>query len=360
MCTIRGNFPGGKPAGLLCVLLLAAGCAGTPRAVVSETAKGPDWVYNTAAVYPEERFVSAVGYGLDRESAEKNALGGLVSVFGQTIQGETTATYTYSQALVSGLIDMGERSEIDSAVKTSFAMDTLVDAEIADRWVDNKDTHYAVAIMDRSGCELLYRGLIGTNEGIIRNLTDIPGEDRNSLEAYARYDLAATVADANAVFRNVLSVLNPASAIVSRDGLRTGEYYRLQAREIVQNIPVEVRVDRDVAGRIGAAFARVFSDTGFRTGGASSRYVLDVAFSLPEVELPQNQNKFVRYVIDANLRDTATGQVLFPYNINGREGHATLLEAENRAIRAAEEKIRSSYSEALASYLTRISPKTGA
>jgi hypothetical protein len=350
MCKIKVNISLGIPASLLGILFFAGACAGAPRAETG-TGRGPDWVYNTTAVYPEDRFVSAVGYGLDRESAEKNALGALVAVFGQAVEGETNAAYRYSRAVSEGFIDMGEESEIESAVKTSFAMDTLVGAEIADRWVDNRETHYAVALMERMRGGILYRGLIDSNEEIIRNLTALSGEELNTLDACARYNLAATVADANAVFINVLSVLNPASALALRDESRPGEYYRLRAREIAKNIPVAVQVDRDPAGRIGAAFARVLSDAGFRTGSVPSRYVLEVSLSLPEVDLPQNPNKFVRYIVDAGLRDTATGQILFPYNINGREGHTTLSEAENRAIRAAEREILASYAEALGSWL---------
>jgi hypothetical protein len=292
-----------------------------------------------------------VGYGLDRETAEKNALGALVAVFGQTVWGETTAAYRYSRAVSEGLIDIGEQTEIDSAVKTSFAMHTLVGAEIADRWVDNQGTHYAVAVMERLRGGILYGGLIDSNKEVIRNLTNLSGEDLNTLDACIRYNLAATVADANTLFMNVLSVLNPASSLVLRDENRSGEYYRLRAREIAQNIPITVQVDQDRAGRIGTAFSRVMSDAGFRIGSVPSRYVLEAALFLSEVDLPQNPNKFVRYIVDAGLRDTITGQILFPYSINGREGHTTLSEAENRAISTAETEILSSYSKALRSWL---------
>jgi hypothetical protein len=357
MCKIRCKIRIDSAAGILTVFLGAlffvTACASAPQVLSKDTDRGPDWVYNTAAVYPEDRFVSAVGYGPDRESAEKNALGALVAVFGQNVEVETTAAYRYSQAVSEGIIDMGEETEIDSAVKTSFAMNTLVGAEIADRWADNKDAHYAVAVMERMRGGLLYGGLIDSNKEIIRNLTALSGEDLNTLDACARYYLAATVADANALFVNVLSVLNPASAIAARDESRPGEYYRIQARDIARNIPIAVQVDQDRAGRIGAAFGRVLTDMGFRLGSAPSRYVLEAALSLPEVELPQNSNKFVRYIVDAGLRDTAAGQILFPYSINGREGHTTLSEAENRAIRAAEREILASYPEALGSWLAR-------
>jgi hypothetical protein len=343
---------------LYAVLIIASlsSCAGTqPRE--QQAAAGPEWVYAPDSAYPESRYISAVGYGTDRESAEKNALGSLVAIFGQSVAGETMASYRYTEAVTGGLIDMQEGSEIDSAVKTSFAMNTLIGAEIKDRWFDEKTTYYAIAVMDKMKSAMLYSDLIESNQRVIQNLTAIPEADQYTFDAYAQYELAADVADANAVFVNVLSVLSPASASAFRNELRQGDDYRLEARRVSQNIPVAVNVANDRDGRIRGAFAAALSGEGFRTGGNGARYVLDAVLSIREAELPENPNKFVRYMIDANLRDTVSGAVLIPYSIEGREGHTSLSEAEVRAYRVAEEKIRKSYGEALRSYLFRLTSK---
>lgn len=339
-------------------LVIAAlnSCAGT-QSREERTAAGPEWVYAPGSVYSEDRYISAVGYGTDRESAEKNALGSLVAIFGQSVAGETMASYRYTEAVTGGLIDMQEDSEINSAVKTSFSMNTLIGAEIKDRWFDGKTTYYAIAVMDKIKSALLYSELIESNLRVIQNLTVISEADQYTFDAYAQYELAADIADANAVFVNVLSVLSPATASAFRNDLRQGDDYRLEARRVSQNIPVAVNVANDKDGRIRGAFAAALSGAGFRTGGGGARYALDAVLSMREAELPENPNKFVRYTIDANLRDTASGTVLVPYSIEGREGHTSLSEAEVRAYRVAEEKIRKSYGEALRGYLSRLTSK---
>jgi hypothetical protein len=60
--------------------------------------------------------------------------------------------------------------------------------------------------------------------------------------------------------------------------------------------------------------------------------------------------------VDANLVDTGSGNILLPYNINGREGHATVSEAENRAILGAERKINEAYGKILSDYLSALLP----
>jgi hypothetical protein len=125
----------------------------------------------------------------------------------------------------------------------------------------------------------------------------------------------------------------------------------------LKTIPVSVIVQNDRDDRIRAAFAAVFSAAGFRTGGSNSRYQLQARLSLTEVQLPGQTNKFTRYVIDGNFTNTSTGAVLFPYNINGREGHITLPEAENRAVQTAADKIKGEYPGALQTFLSRLIPQ---
>jgi hypothetical protein len=82
-----------------------------------------------------------------------------------------------------------------------------------------------------------------------------------------------------------------------------------------------------------------------------------VTLTLSEAVFNNNPNKYTRYEVDANLTDTADGAVLLPFNVNGREGHADLANAEKRAVTAAEKKIKDTYGQLLSSYLSDLLPK---
>jgi hypothetical protein len=344
---------------LAAVLLVS--CASAPKSAGNSGAaapgKEPAWVSNPHSVYAETQYVSAVGYGADRDSADKSALGALVSVFGQTVKGETSISSRYTEAVKSGAVQITENSDVDRAIKTSFDLDTVVGAEIKDTWFDGKKTMYAVAVMDKMKASILYAGLLESNEATIAKLIAIPDAEKNTLDAYARYDLAATIGDTNGRFLNILSVINPAAAAAKRGSVHNGDDLRLEVLRIAQNIPIAVNVANDRDGRIQAAFASVIAGAGFKTGGADSRYVLDGKLTLSNVELPNNPNKFVRYLVDAQLTDTLKKTVLLPYSVSGREGHSSVSEAENRAIRAAEQKIKEDYSKNFSLYLTQLTTK---
>ncbi|MDR0721112.1 MAG: LPP20 family lipoprotein, partial [Treponema sp.] len=322
---------------------------------VSPGAK-PAWVDNPVAVYPRQRYVAAVGFGGSRQEAERSALGNLVSVFGQSVQAELKTVSSYSEAVRSGAIQVTEDNSIHDAVTTSAWMDTLVGAEIAETWHDGKSSYYAAAVMEKQKTAVLYGDFISSNQRIIEDLINVKDEDKNTLSGYSRCLLAATIADVNRVYANVLTYVGNTTSIKPSE-MKKGDEYRLEAAEIARNIPINVSVRNDRSDRVKNAFSRALSSLGFRSGGSSSRYTLEGRLVLEKAELPNQRNVFVRYYVDAELKDNAeSGAVLLPYNVNGREGHLNQSEAEERALRAAEKNIENSFGALLQDYLSTLLP----
>ncbi|MDR3113920.1 MAG: LPP20 family lipoprotein [Treponema sp.] len=319
--------------------------------------KEPAWVSTPDAVYDKNSFVTAVGYGADRNQAEKDALGKLVAVFGQSVQADVKTITSYSEAVSSKAVKVSENTEVQNVIKTFAEMDALIGAEIEDVWFDSKNTYYAVAVLEKAKASKLYTDRIRSNEQIIHDLIAMSLEEKQSLDGFSRYQLAATIADVNRVYANVLTIVGSTAGIGPED-LKKGNSYRLEAMNITKSIPIEVRVNADRFNRIKDAFASALTKQGFRSGGTASRYVLQVRVDFSPVELPNQQNKFTRYAIEAHLIDTSDASVLLPFNINGREGHLSLSEAENRAIGAAEKQINDTYGTVLSNYLATLLPNT--
>jgi hypothetical protein len=333
---------------LLSVLFFACGTA--PKGTAQ-----PGWVSDPYTQYNRAAYIAAVGYGPARDTAEKAALTNLTSIFGQSITSESTTNYNYSQAVEASSFAWAEKSDIAQAVRTSVAMDTLVGAETKDVWRSEDGTYYAVAVMDKAKTNLIYSELIQQNLGTIARLTSLAEAEKQSLEGFINYYQAASLADANQVFVNVRNVISPGS--MAGENLKTGNDYRVEAAGIAKNIPIAVTVENDRQNRIKGAFSAVLTNAGFRTGGTDSRYTLKVTLAMEELSFLNNPYRWIRYVVDANLIDGSTGTVLFPFTINDREGHATLSEAENRAIRSAETRIKTSYMNDLGTFLTQAQKK---
>ena len=311
----------------------------------------PAWVSDPYNVYNRTVYLAAIGYGSSRDTAEKTALANLTSIFGQSITSESKTDYNYTQAVEASSFVWSEKSDLAQAVKTSAAMDTLIGAEIKDVWKSPDGIWYAAGIMDRAKVNIIYEDLIQQNLGTIEKLTRLSAAKKQSFEGFINYYQAASLADANMVFANVRTVLSPGSML--GENLKTGNDYRLEAAQIAKNIPIAVTIENDRNNRIRGAFSSTLTRAGFRTGGSESRYALKGTLSLNEVAYQNNPYKWIRYVVDANLIDTSAGIVLFPYNINDREGHTSLAEAETRAVLSAENRINSDYLDALRVFLSQ-------
>jgi hypothetical protein len=338
----------------------APASSGGSAAQGGSTASGggqPGWVRSPASVYDRATYLSATGQGRDRGAAERDALSKLIAIFGQSIQAELKATSTYSDAVKNGVpASYSQNNEVINAVRTSAEMDSLVGAEIRDAWYDGKAVYYAVAVMDKAKTAEVYTSLINGNIRIINELITLSTENKNSFDGVARYQLAATIADANKVFLNVLSIVGAPPGGIPAD-LKTGDDYRLEAVNITKAIPVFVNVKNDSSNRVRGAFATIFTQAGFLTGGNNTRYVLDVTVDVSDASQANQTFKYARYVIDANLKDTRSGEVLIPYNITDREGHNNYSEAVNRAYGSAEKKINKEYGNILKEFLSSLSVK---
>jgi len=324
--------------------------------VVNTGRNKPAWVDSVDSVYGRAQYVAAVGFAADRAMAEKNALVKIVSYFNQSVQADETITRTYQEAVRNGVsAGWTDNLAAQSTIRTSASMDTLVGAEVREVWFDSRSTYYAVAVMEKAKAAPLYTEMILANQNIIKNLVTMSPAEKNSLEGFSRYQFAATIADINIPYGNLLRQIDAAVPA----GLVPGDEYRLEAQNIVRAIPISVTVTGDRAGRVQSAFAKSLSELGFRSGGNNSRYVLRVEVTISPVDLPNNPSKFVRIVLSANLTDTSVGAVLLPYNFNEREGHNSIPEAEDRAYRTAERKISEEYAKLLNNYLSQLLPRRG-
>jgi hypothetical protein len=216
--------------------------------------------------------------------------------------------------------------------------------------------------MEKARAAQIYRDMILANQEIIKNLLDMTPAIKNSLEGYSRYQFAAVVADINTPYANLLRVINAPIP----EGTVASSVYRLEAQNIVKEIPIGIRVTGDRANRVQGAFARALSNMGFRSGGNNSRYILEISINISPVELPNNANKFARIELNANLTDTTNRAVLVPYGFSNREGHTNISEAENRCFLSAERLINNGdtnrnppllgYTEHLQEYLSQLLP----
>ncbi|MCL2720576.1 MAG: LPP20 family lipoprotein [Treponema sp.] len=330
--------------------------------ISSSSVQMPVWVNDVYSVYNRAHYIAATGFGSDRNAAEKNALAALTAFFGQTVQVDRMAASSYQQAVINGVMDGWiDTAEMRTNIRSFASMDNLIGVEIKEVWFDSKGTYYAVAAAEKNSIIRIYNELINANNNIINNLTDMTSGEKNSMEGVIRYRFAATVADINSSYRDIVVLLGGS---ISDSRSFDGDYYRLEAKNIIKTIPISIKILNDRNGRISSAFAKCFTDWGFETisipvsSASMTRYSLEVNVSLNPVVLPGNPNIFSRIELIAALSDNTHNRVLIPYSFISREGSISQTEADNRCITAAERDINEVFSVFLSDYLSQLLPNS--
>jgi hypothetical protein len=302
----------------------------------------PSWVDNPSAVYPERLYITAVGYGRDRQAAERSGIAALTAFFKQSVSSDISITDREIQ--VNG--DSVSTSRMSQSITASSALDKLIGAEIKNTWNDTRNgLWYAMVVMEKAKCRGLYAGEL---DAVIREITGlIDLTEGVTFETIARCKKARELAGDADGYALILAFLDGPN--------RQGEVSRLIPRvnaalDEARAIPVDVRVSGDINGRVRAAFAGAFTALGFKTGNRNSRYALEASL----VAAPAAKTVYfnTRYTVTAVLKDTLTGAELFTYSASSRASHpASQEDADNRMIIEAPRKIANEFPEALQDYL---------
>jgi hypothetical protein len=334
----------------------AAGTSQNASASVQAARGGsrPRWVNNPYSDYPQNRYIAAVGSAKNRSDAEKSAFAALSAFFGLSVKSDSAVATVYSQAVTNGIVFVSEKTAVIETIVTAASLDNLIGAEIGNVWEDGRGTVYALAYLEKERTVFIYTELIRINQKNIENLVSMNAAQKNTFDGYARYKLAALIADMNAHYALIVSLAGGTTASLNMTGADT---LILDAANIIKNIPVGFNVKGDVNGRVRDAFAKALSGEGLRTQGNNPPYILEINIDMGEARFPNNNFIFCRYTLSANLIERATGSVLFPFNITDREGHTSYTEAQNRAFISMEKTINEKYPAAFREYLAALLPQ---
>ena len=332
--------------------------------IAAQTAR-PAWINNPYASFNRRAYVVAVGRGDSRHAAERDALRGIANVFGLNIQAAEKITTLYWEAVANGVTTWTQQTDLRTTIEYSVRRYNLIGAGVHQHWSDGRGNHYVLAVLNKARSVGLYSNRIAANQDVIRNLTNMP--ERNSMDGFARYQLAATIADMNFIYGEVLVSIKPDAAWY--EVLAGGEYFRQRAQQIARSIPIDINVRSGNAvtdARIRGAFAEVlFNEMGFLTGGANHRYVLNVEVAMHPERRGGNNDLFPRLPrlppltiisvdIIANLVDNSTGVVLLPFHLNFDDPrHIDQSEAERIAINQTVQRIHSEYGNRLSQLATQ-------
>lgn len=315
----------------------------------------PEWVNAPSSVYPSSSYLTYVGTGSDRKSAELDALQGIASVFGQSIKSETKTSNRITQAKENGLIANSSLSTIDQAMVKNVDIDSLIGVEVNNFWFDEVSSWYAIAVLDKEKATSIYNDMITKNLSTFKTLYSKADPKDYTFENYSIYDFAEEIAAENEKHLQKLSIINYDAANNLKKQCVSSKDVKLKKTELAKNIPIHVIVENDDNGRIEEAFHQAIANLGFRGSYDSNvRYLLISKFSYEQNESSDKKTIRCKYNGDCYILDTTENQQIVPFSVSGRDSHIDYAGAKDKSIKKICQKVSTEYAAALDKFLKEI------
>ncbi|HEY5653393.1 MAG TPA: LPP20 family lipoprotein, partial [Pontiella sp.] len=299
--------------------VLLSGCASTPK-----------WIENPKAVYPEQKFLVAVGEGDTRRSAENAAAANLSRIFEARIESEERL-----QDRTHETRNSFERTSDFTTDINILSAQTLHNIQHAEAWKDKNGRYHAIAYLNRRETAAIYRDKIDRQSERVSFLLSNLRQTADPLRKFATLRAAIHHAEKADILIRQLKIIQSRS-------VPELEYSMVKLHselaDTAKKIKVEIHVEGDIDQRIGSCMEELITRYGFVTGQPGT-IKIKTRISIHETDQSTADLVFVRYDLSAQVLDTE-GSVLVSINEKGREGHVTIPEARIRSIRTLENAIK--------------------
>lgn len=291
--------------------------------------------------YPQRDYISAIGTGRDRKSAESNAKLALSQVLGESITAEQVATQ-YADSTGR------DEATIASVINEKAMFDHLTGIVIKETAKDKAGTYSALAVLDRKEAGNYYFAKVNAANAQVTDLLSKAQASKGKLDSIALLTSALETATDNEYNYDLLCVINPAQGRLASVSYKSPQAVRAKRAELAQAVRVWIRVTGETAQqqtRVRTAFSSALSAQGITVvseDDAAATHALTAELHFAPAESPDPAYQFVRYTLNAVLTEFSTRKEV-PYALTGREGHLTDAQAKNRALIKIESDIAENY-----------------
>ncbi len=309
----------------------------------------PSWVDNPQSQFSNAKYISAVGSGDTRTSAESDAAAKLTMIFKSTIKSEQTVNERYRELFTSPQNSTYEQqSEVHK--KASVSSDqTLYNFHIAETYTDNLGKTYAVAVIERIPTAEIYEKKISENEKIMMTYVNHFTSVSDPVEKYASMNAAAVFSSVNEGLKGQLLIIIPGRVHQSATGYDDAKIQRLLG-DARKNMPFSVSIRNDDDGKAAAILKEMLSEMGF-VSAEKGILAISGEISFEKIDL-QRKEQFVRWNYNLSVVNSS-GTSLCSLSESGREGHVTYSEAVARGARTMKQKIKANFSKQINAYFDK-------
>ncbi|MBC2694467.1 MAG: hypothetical protein HF982_04155 [Desulfobacteraceae bacterium] len=315
--------------------------------------KRPGWINKESELYPFSMYLTGVGYGSDRQSAENNARSEIAKIFYSNIYSSISTFQKYLQTTSESKEKVTERFDVEKINRVS-TQKVLSGVRIAQVFNQTKpdNVFYALAVLERKQSAMILKYKIQELDIEIRRLIHNAEKEEDKLlkikilkEAIQQYILREAY---DAEFR----IVNKYGKGLSSDTGFNEIKNRLTAI-LHRDFLIFLSVKGDRAAEIHESLTEGLNRQGFSISENfnRARVLARGNVEIRPIEFGTQDWKYVRWRVYFDLIDQKGGVIFGSVSKTGREGHISLSLAEDRAVLKVKKILTSNISDDMTKYI---------
>ncbi len=325
---------------LLAVLVLS--CAAHAK---KKKSKAPKWMENPKAVYAEQMYLSAIGEADSRQQAENMAAGNLAKIFESKVKTDETVLQRYMELTKGDESSYEEQTDVTKNVNIQ-AEQTLFNIQFAESYTNDMGRVFVLAYLNRMKTGEIYEEKINRNTEKINYFDKECDDSKNIMFKYAAMSAASTVSLNNEVLLEQLGIIFPTSREMLEINYNHNDIMKKTAK-IAKQISFTTDIKNDDENKVTILVEELMNDLGFVLSD-ENLLAIQGEVTFEDTDLKREQ-KFVRYELQLKVIDP-NGVTIVTLDEKGREGHVSYTEAQARAVRTIEKKIKKQLKKKLIAY----------
>ncbi len=249
----------------LVLLLAVSGCvsSGGSSSGGGSTGDMPGWYLDPQSVYPDDKFMTAIGTGDTRRAAEQSAMAGLSQIFKSEISVDVSTAERYKD-LVGPSGSMSE-SELMLAQSTNVQSNqTLLNVQFGEAAVDGEGRVHVIAYIDRMATGRIYQDLISKNSGFVQDYMGSYQSQSNPINKYAYISAASVIAQSNEMLLEQLRIISQAYYSMSQVPYDFRKVQQAKA-DTASKMTISIQISGDTGDRVASVVRQSLSSERFPT-----------------------------------------------------------------------------------------------
>jgi len=315
--------------------------------------KRPDWVDGESGEYPSVMYMTGVGYASERKTAEDRARSEIAKIFYSNIDSQSRTYQEYLQTTFKGKAKTRESINIEdiTRVSTQKVLSGIIIAQVYQQ-TRPEPYFYALAVLDREQSKRTLQDKIEQLDYDIQKLLSATQRENDKLTKIKNLNTCIEKYILREACNSELRIVNRSGGGIP-PAVSFTEIKKQLTDILLRDFLIALSVKGTRASDIQEALVEALNKKGFSISSDYTKVSVMVRgnINIKPIDQRASEWKFVRWRAYFDLVDKQGGAVFGSIKKTGKEGHLSLSQAEERAVRKIQKVLATDIAEDMTKYI---------